>query len=99
MLLAESLVAQACLLSWLIVSAGWVVQKKAIELGRSDEARSVDAETAIELAIVVAGARQDLGQNDAAVVALQRANPSMEAKGIPAMRLSYAYAHLCLKRS
>ncbi|WP_236163741.1 hypothetical protein [Corynebacterium ammoniagenes] len=67
--------------------------EKAIELGRSDEARQVDAETAIELAIVVAGARQDLGQNDAAVVTLQRANPSMEAKGIPAMRLSYAYAH------
>ena len=67
--------------------------EKAIELGRSDEASQVDAETAIELAIVVAGARQDLGQNDSAVVTLQRANPSKDATGIPAMRLSYAYAH------
>ena len=67
--------------------------EKAIELGRSEEAQQVDAETAIELAIVVAGARQDLGQNDSAVVTLQRANPSKDAKGIPAMRLSYAYAN------
>ncbi|MGO3043110.1 hypothetical protein [Corynebacterium casei] len=67
--------------------------EKAIELGRSEEARTVDAETAIELAIVVAGARLDLGQAESAVVTLQRANPSKEAKGIPAMRLSYAYAN------
>ncbi|MFH0410483.1 hypothetical protein ACG98H_00020 [Corynebacterium sp. L4756] len=67
--------------------------EKAIELGRSDEARQLDAESAVELAIVVAGARLDLGQADSAVVTLQRANPSKDAKGIPALRLAYAYAN------
>lgn len=67
--------------------------EKAIELGRSDEARQLDAESTVELAIVVAGARLDLGQADSAVVTLQRANPSKDAKGIPALRLAYAYAN------
>lgn len=67
--------------------------EKAIELGRSEEARQLDPETAIELAIVVAGARLDLNQADSAVVTLQRANPDKSQRGISATRLAYAYAN------
>ncbi|GAB2517721.1 hypothetical protein GCM10027031_25280 [Corynebacterium atrinae] len=66
--------------------------EKAVELGRSEEARQLDAEGKVELAIVVAGARLDMGQVDAAVVTLQRLEPSLDATGPIAARLSYAYA-------
>lgn len=67
--------------------------EKAIELGLSPEAKELDPESQIELAIVVAGARQDLEQFDSAVVVLQRQNPDLKAEGFPALRLSYAYAN------
>lgn len=67
--------------------------EKAIELGRSPEARQLDAASTIELAIVVAGARLDMGQAQSAVVTLQRANPSLSSTGLSACRLSYAYAN------
>ncbi|WP_235923069.1 tetratricopeptide repeat protein [Corynebacterium lizhenjunii] len=70
--------------------------EKAIELSREPEAAALDPESAIELAIVVAGARHDLGQHESAVVTLQRANPSRDARGISACRLSYAYANALL---
>ncbi|STC70376.1 hypothetical protein [Corynebacterium pilosum] len=66
--------------------------EKAIELSRTPEARQLDPASRIELAIVVAGARRDLGQNEAAVATLQRMNPSKDAEGVSQMRLAYAYA-------
>ncbi|MGD7003702.1 hypothetical protein [Corynebacterium halotolerans] len=67
--------------------------EKALELGSSPEAKSLNREAAIELAIVLAGARQDLEQFDSAVVVLQRQNPDLQASGFPTLRLSYAYAN------
>lgn len=65
--------------------------EKAVELGRSEEARQLDAEGKVELAIVVAGARLDMGQADSAVVTLQRLEPSLDSTGPIAARLAYAY--------
>ncbi|MDY3126999.1 MAG: hypothetical protein SOW59_02550 [Corynebacterium sp.] len=67
--------------------------EKAIEIARGEEVRQLDSDSLVELAIVVAGARQDLGQNESAVVTLQRVNPNKDDRGLTAMRLSYAYAH------
>lgn len=66
--------------------------ERAIELGRSDEARALTGDDASELRMVVAGARMDLGQFDQAVVTLQ--TPDLDAKrtGSAAARLFYAYA-------
>lgn len=71
--------------------------EKSVELGRSEEARELDPDSAIELAIVVAGARIDMGQPESAVVTIQRANPTKEARGLSACRLSYAYANALLE--
>ncbi|WP_436407051.1 hypothetical protein [Corynebacterium ureicelerivorans] len=70
--------------------------EKALELGRSPEAREVDRDGQIELAIVLAGARHDLGQHDSAVAQLQRLNPSLDSQGFAQARLSYAYADALL---
>lgn len=67
--------------------------QKAVELGRSDEARELDPEGKVELAIVVAGARLDLEQPESAVSTLSRLNPDMSGKGPTAARLAYAYAN------
>lgn len=66
--------------------------EKAIELGRSPEARELDEESRIELAIVVAGARADLEQFDSALVTLERMQPSLETTTLAGARLCYAYA-------
>ncbi|NLV80883.1 MAG: hypothetical protein GXY65_16380 [Rhodococcus sp.] len=66
--------------------------EKAIELGRSDEARALSGDEAAELRMVVAGARMDLGQIDQAVVTLQTADLDPSRTGTPAARLFYAYA-------
>lgn len=70
--------------------------EKALELGRSPEARELDEEGQIELAIVLAGARHDLGQHESAVAQLQRLNPSLDSQGFEQARLSYAYADALL---
>lgn len=70
--------------------------EKALELGRSPEARELDRDGQIELAIVLAGARHDLGQHDSAVAQLQRLNPSLNSQGFAQARLSYAYADALL---
>ena len=70
--------------------------EKALELGRSPEARELDEEGQIELAIVLAGARHDLGQHDSAGAQLQRLNPSLDSQGFEQARLSYAYADALL---
>ena len=66
--------------------------ERAIELSRSPEARDLTTEDAVELLIVVSGARRDLGENDAAVVGLQvpELDASREDPWVP--RLFYAYA-------
>lgn len=65
---------------------------RALEIARSPEAGQLGTDEAIELRIVAAGARRDLGQFDAAVVALQ--GPELEAAGTELWRarLRYAYA-------
>ena len=66
--------------------------ERAIELARSAEARELGRSAQVELAIVVAGARRDLGELDAAVVGLQI--PELEAarRDPWSARLFYAYA-------
>jgi hypothetical protein len=66
--------------------------ERAIELTRGPEARELDRAQSIELAIVAAGARRDLGELDAAVVGLQlpELDPSRRDPWSP--RLFYAYA-------
>ena len=66
--------------------------EKALELGRSPEARELDEEGQIELAIVMAGARHDMGQHESALATLQQLNPTMKGDGFEHVRLSYAYA-------
>ncbi len=70
--------------------------ERAIELGRSDEARALQGDEATELRIVVAGARMDLGQYDQAVVTLQTAELDPARTGSAAARLFYAYAEALL---
>lgn len=66
--------------------------ERAIELGRSDEARQLTGDEASELRIVVAGARMDLMQFDQAVVTLQTPDLDASRSGTPAARLFYVYA-------
>jgi tetratricopeptide (TPR) repeat protein len=68
--------------------------ERAIELSRSAEADDLDADAAAELSIVVAGARADLGQIDAALAHLERVGLD-RAEEHP--RLAYAYADLLLQ--
>lgn len=70
--------------------------QKAIELFQSEEARQLDEESRIELAIVASGARLDLEQKDAALATLERLEPSKSKQGESAARLSYAYADALL---
>lgn len=67
--------------------------EKAIELGNSDDARQLSRDDAIELAIVVAGARHDLQQHDSAVLTLERAEPDQRDTSFYGLRLAYAYAN------
>jgi tetratricopeptide (TPR) repeat protein len=64
----------------------------ALEIARSPEAGQLGVDEAVELRIVAAGARRDLGQFDAAVIALQ--GPDLDAAGEEPWRarLRYAYA-------
>jgi tetratricopeptide (TPR) repeat protein len=64
----------------------------ALEIARSPEAAQLGVDEAVELRIVAAGARRDLGQFDAAVIALQ--GPDLDAVGEEPWRarLRYAYA-------
>jgi tetratricopeptide (TPR) repeat protein len=66
--------------------------ERAIDLSRSPEARDLEPEEAVELLIVVSGARRDLGEHDAAVVGLQvpELDASRDEPWVP--RLFYAYA-------
>ena len=66
--------------------------ERALEIARSPEAAELSTDEAVELRMVAAGARRDLGQFEAAVVALQ--GPELEVAGPEPWRarLRYAYA-------
>ncbi len=66
--------------------------ERALALARSPEADQLDQEERIELRIVESGARRDLGQYDAAVIALQI--PELKDRRLRpwSARLFYAYA-------
>jgi tetratricopeptide (TPR) repeat protein len=66
--------------------------ERAIELARGPEARDLARSAQIELAIVVAGARRDLGELDASVVALQIPELEASRRDPWSARLFYAYA-------
>jgi hypothetical protein len=65
--------------------------RKALELAGAPEAKKLAKDQAIELRIVAAGARLDLGEIDAAVVTLQTNDLNTENDSW-AIRLRYAYA-------
>lgn len=66
--------------------------EKAIEVAHEEGVESLEPGSRAELAIVVAGAHQDLGDNDAALVSLQDALDIAEIPEVNLMRLFYAYA-------
>lgn len=70
--------------------------ERAVELARSDEARALTGEDAIELKMVVAGARMDMGRADAAVVTLQGDDLDPSRTGSAYARLFYVYADALL---
>jgi hypothetical protein len=65
--------------------------RKALDLAGAPEAKKLAKEQAVELRIVAAGARRDLGEVDAAVVTLQTNDLNTENDSW-AIRLRYAYA-------
>lgn len=65
--------------------------RKALELAGAPEAKKLQKDEAIELRIVAAGARRDLGEIDAAIVTLQTNDLNVE-NDTWAIRLRYAYA-------
>src|SRR5262245_24717757 len=68
---------------------------KALEMAGSSEVRKLDADGRIEMRIVAAGARRDLGQLDAALLTL-RVPELSRGSGQAAARLRYAYADTLL---
>jgi tetratricopeptide (TPR) repeat protein len=66
--------------------------ERALELSRGPEVRELDRAESIELAIVAAGARRDLGELDAAVVSLQIPELDPARREPWSARLFYAYA-------
>lgn len=66
--------------------------ERALELARGPEIRELHRADAIELTIVIAGARRDLGELDAAVVALQIPELDEQRRDPWSARLFYAYA-------
>ena len=66
--------------------------EKAVELSRSEEVAQLDREAAVEFAIVIAGARHDMGQHESAVLTVERMNPDKKDDSFTGLRLAYAYA-------
>ncbi|MFI0465631.1 hypothetical protein ACH347_16270 [Saccharopolyspora sp. 5N102] len=66
--------------------------ERAVELSRSEEATQLDQEDSVELRIVAAGARRDLGEIEASVVSLQIAELDPKLQEPWSARLFYAYA-------
>jgi tetratricopeptide (TPR) repeat protein len=70
--------------------------ERALEISRGPEAAGLGREEAIELVIVASGARRDLGELDAAVVALQVPELGGDVIAPWSARLRYAYADALL---
>lgn len=70
--------------------------ERAIEMLNSEYVPYLDDEGRAELLIVVAGARADMGQHDAAVVVLEEGNLDPTQTGETAARYFYAYADALL---
>ena len=71
--------------------------ERVLELAQSSEAARLDEDGKRELTIVVAGARQDMGQSGAAVLLLQQEPGLTSAEvGASLVRLRYAYADALL---
>ena len=70
--------------------------ERALELATSPEAKTLTVEERVELAIVISGIRRDLGQLDAARLALEI--PQLKSTGRKpwTTRLAYAYAETLL---
>ena len=66
--------------------------ERALELSRSPEAAELTGHEAVELRIVAAGARRDLGEVDASVVSLQIPELDPQRQEPWSARLFYAYA-------
>ncbi|WP_410661078.1 hypothetical protein [Amycolatopsis sp. lyj-112] len=66
--------------------------ERALDLAKEVDKDRLSKETQVELAIVAAGARRDLGQLDAAVVSLQSDDLKEEKRDPWSARLFYAYA-------
>ncbi|SFN24148.1 hypothetical protein SAMN05216207_10114 [Pseudonocardia ammonioxydans] len=66
--------------------------ERALDLARSPEARDLGTEERIELLIVAAGARRDLGEVEAAVVGLQVPELEASRRDPWSARLFYAFA-------
>lgn len=64
--------------------------EKALELAREEDLSELNRADSIELAIVLAGARQDLEQYDAAITELTKLNPDPHATDPESARLDYA---------
>jgi hypothetical protein len=71
--------------------------ERALDLATSPEARTLSLEERIELAIVVSGIRRDLGQPDAALLALQIPQLKSSVRKPWSARLTYAYADALLE--
>jgi len=71
--------------------------ERAIELAASPEAESLSEAERVEMAIVVSGARRDLGQADAAVLALQIPQLTDTTTHAYTPRLRYAFAAALLE--
>ena len=66
--------------------------ERALDLASSREAAGLDTEAKVEMLIVAAGARHDLGQHEAAVVSLQVPQLRTNSRASWRARLWYAYA-------
>lgn len=71
--------------------------ERALELATSPEAKTLTLQERIELAIVISGIRRDLGQPEAAVLALQIPQLTSKARKPWSARLAYAYADALLE--
>jgi len=72
--------------------------ERAIDLYRSAERQSTNTAETIELLIVAAGARADMGQNDAAVAMLQIRELTADAPWVGRLRYAYADSLLTVGR-
>jgi hypothetical protein len=66
--------------------------ERALAIGMSPEAGNLDRAGTVEMRIVIAGARRDMGQFDAAVVSLQGFDLDPSRRDPWSVRLFYAYA-------